>query len=292
MSTIKKDLYKLGQSEERTLKELGEEIRIDLHLEPNENMHGGIIKGIIKKPDGSPQEGAIIKIMDNDYTPLAHTVSLADGSYTFPPFKAGNGYRIFASSIGYKLCSLDQFSLLEDQSVTKDFNLEVDPTLTKSFIAGDVFDKQQKPVLGANVNLFLVDDKTETLIASSFTNEYGQYVFRALEVGSYKITITGLGYLSLPVLITISKDASIAKIISNLEIDEFSSKGTISGIITNEKGQAVVDADVVLYRVESDKSLTPVALTKTIAGGVYLFVNTEQGNYKIKSSKTWVDVQG
>lgn len=289
MSSVKKDFYKLGQSEKMVLKGLGEEIRIDLNLLPNENLHGGIITGVVKNPDGTPNSGAIIKIMGNDYTPLAHTISGEDGSYTFPLFKAGTGYRIFASAMGFKLCTLEQFSLLEDQSVTKDFDLLVDASLTKSFIAGDIFDKQQKPVLGSNVNLYLVKDKVETLVASTFTNEYGQYVFRELEVGDYKIKITGLGYLSATAAVTISKDASIAKIVSNLQVDELSSRGTISGIITDDKGQPIMDADVVLYRVESDDSLTPIALTKTITGGVYLFVNTDQGNYRIKSSKTWID---
>ncbi|MEG0691479.1 MAG: carboxypeptidase-like regulatory domain-containing protein, partial [Oscillospiraceae bacterium] len=64
---------------------------------------------------------------------------------------------------------------------------------------------------------------------------------------------------------------------------------TISGIITDDVGAAVIGADVILYRVETDNSLTPIALTKTIANGVYLFVNTPQGNYKIKSSKTVVE---
>lgn len=289
MSNVKKDFYKLGQSEEMVLKGLGEEIRIDLNLLPNENLHGGIITGVVKNPDGTPNAGAIIKIMGSDYTPLAHTISGEDGSYTFPLFKAGTGYRIFASAAGYQLCTLEQFSLLENQSVTKDFDLLADASLSKSFIAGDIFDKQQKPVLGSNVNLYLVKDKTETLVASTFTNEFGQYVFRELEVGDYKIKITGLGYVSSSAAVTISKDASIAKIVSNLQIDELSSKGTISGIITDDKGQPIINADVVLYRVEPDNSLTPVALTKTIAGGVYLFVNTDQGSYKIKSSKTWID---
>lgn len=289
MPNIIKDFYKLGQSDTKVLTGLAEEIRIDLNLQENKDVHGGIIVGQCTDSDGKGLSGVVIKIMGSDYTPLAHTITNEEGNYAFPPFPSGTGYRIFASVVGHKLATLDQFSLLNDQSVTKNFKMEVDLQSTKSFIAGDVFDSSKKPVGGANVNLFQIQKDSQTLIASCFTNEFGQYVFRALEMGDYKVTITGLGYLEMAATVSITANSSIAKVVSSLIIDARSSKGTISGIITDNHNQPVEDADVVLYRVEEDESLTPIALTKTIAGGVYLFVNTVQGKYKIKSNKSWID---
>lgn len=291
MSNIKKDLYQLGQSTAQALTTVGQEIRIDLNLVNNKLINGGTITGTVTDENAAPISGAVIKIMDNDYTPLAHAITNSQGTYLFSPFKAGTNYRIFCSAPGFALATLDQFSLLDEQSLNKDFSLVKDPSLTKSLIAGDVFDVNNKPIEGAIVNLFSLDEKlAETLVAMVFTNKYGQYAFRELENNNYKIEIGALGFLSLSTIAKISAPSTIINLVNNLVVDSNSSKGTISGIITDDNNQPIIGADVILYQVAEDNSLTPVALTKTIANGVYLFVNTTQGKYTIKSSKS-VDTQ-
>lgn len=287
MPFIKKDIYQLAQSPKATIAGVGEEVRIDLNLEPNPNLNSGTITGTVTNTDGQPISGAVVKIMDNDYNPLAHVITGSDGSYIFSPFLPGTNYRIFASAPGYELATTDPFTLLMKQTIEKDIVASNDLTLTKSFIAGDIIDDHDAPVGGAVVELYSVDAQNNELLAGlSFSNEFGQYVFREVEQGNYAIRISALGYTATRTTISITADGTIAKIDSTLVPDPQASKGTISGIIADDTGAAVVGADVILYRVGADGGLTPIALTKTIANGVYLFVNTPQGDYKVKSSKT------
>lgn len=290
MPAIKKDIYVLAQSPSEEISAVGEEIRIDLTLEPNPNLDSGTITGTVTNENGDPLEGAVVKIMDSDYTPLAHVITSSDGSYIFSPFSPGTNYHIFASVTGYSLATIEPFSLLTNQTIVKNIVATEDPTLLKSFIAGDIYDDKSDPIYGAVVELYSIDSEgNEILEGLAFTNEYGQYVFREVEIGEYEIRITALGYTSETSTVSITKESSIAKVVSILLADPEASKGTISGIITDEDGSPIVDADVVLYTVEDDESLTPIGLTKTIANGVYLFVNTPQGKYKIKSSKTVIE---
>ncbi|MEG0753768.1 MAG: carboxypeptidase-like regulatory domain-containing protein [Angelakisella sp.] len=287
MALVKKDIYNLAQSPKTTISKVGEEVRVDLSLEPNPNLNSGTITGTVTDTTGNPISGAVVKIMDNNYNPLAHVITGGDGSYIFSPFAPGNNYRVFASAPGYSLATTDPFSLLANQNIIQDIVATADPTLLKSFIAGDIVDDHGAPISGAVVELYSVDaENNELLIGLSFSNEYGQYVFRQVEKGNYAIRISALGYTSIRTTISITTDGSIAKVDSTLVPDPMASKGTISGIISDADGAAVVGADVILYKVETDNSLTPIALTKTIANGVYLFVNTPQGDYKVKSSKT------
>lgn len=290
--SVKRDKYILGQSESKELKELAEEIQLDLALTPNPNLEGGTILGAVKDEADNPISDALIKIMDNQHTPLAHAISGADGSYIFTAFPAGSDYHIFATATGYKLAENLPFTLLPQQEVTENFTLVPDPSTSLGVIAGDVLKTTvHTPINGAAVNLFSVDGGgTETLTALSFTNEYGQFVFSEVAKGSYIIRISALGYESLAQTIKIDKDSQIANLVVDLVVDPDASRGTISGIIADNDNKSIAGADVILYNIEDDESLTPIAYTKTNDEGVYLFINVTQGNYKIKANETIIDV--
>ncbi|SKA97206.1 Carboxypeptidase regulatory-like domain-containing protein [Caloramator quimbayensis] len=289
MAGVIQDQYELGQSVKKSLSELGQEIRLDLSLKPNSNLEAGTIFGTVKDTQGNPVPGATIKIMDKDHNPLAHTVTGPDGSYIISPFPPGPEYHIYAQADGYLLAEQLPFALLPKQQVEKNFILTRDPDALLSIIAGEVMDNQTPPhaVKGAIVNLYQVDELGhETLIAVTYTNEFGQFTFRDLQKGNYIVRISGLGYIPVAISVVISADSTIAKVIATLNVDPQASKGTISGVITDNNNVPIADADVVLYRVEADGSLTPIAVTRTNDEGVYLFTKVPQGDYKIKSTKS------
>ncbi|MCX7884075.1 MAG: carboxypeptidase regulatory-like domain-containing protein [Caloramator sp.] len=289
MAGVIQDQYELGQSIKKSLSELGQEIRLDLSLKPNPNLNAGTIFGTVKDTQGNPVVGATIKIMDKDHNPLAHTVTGSDGSYIISPFPPGPEYHIYAQADGYLLAEQLPFALLPRQQVEKNFILTRDPDALLSIIAGDVRDNQTPPhvVKGAIVNLYKVDELGhETLIAVTYTNEFGQFTFRDLQKGSYIIRISALGYIPVATSVIISADSTIAKVVATLNVDPQASKGTISGVITDDNNVPIPDADVVLYKVEADGSLTPIAVTRTNDEGVYLFTKVPQGDYKIKSTKS------
>lgn len=229
--------------------------------------------------------------MDLSYNPLAHTVTDSNGNYSFDPFPAGTGYRIFASAAGYTLGEQLPFNLTEDSTVTQNFTLQADPNANLTFIAGDVYDSSNNAISGAVVELFLIQvqegQQISTLQAVTFTNDFGQYVFRDLAQGNYIVTIAKIGYVSVNSSVTID-NLNPNKLVTILSVNPILAKGTISGIITDNADNPVVGADVILYRVETNKTLTPLAATRTIDGGVYLFTNIDQGDYKIKSTEGYI----
>lgn len=286
--SVKEDKYILGQSGKKSLKELAEEIRLDLSLKPNPNLQAGTVYGVVNDSQGTPIPGALVKIMDSDHNPLAHSITGSDGNYTFSPFPAGTNYHNYAIAQGYLLAEGIPFTLLAGQKIQKDFTLSIDTDATKGIIAGDInSSKDNKPIKGAAVNLYSLDNLgNKTLIGVTFTNEFGQFTFRELDKGNYIVQISALGYVPESNSITINQDGQIAHVVLKLEIDPMSARGTISGIVTDDNNMPINSADVVLYKVGDDDNLTPISFTKTNDEGLYLFVNVQQGDYKVKSNKT------
>lgn len=288
MATIKQDIYILGQSEAKRIQSIGEEIRLDLQLQPQPLNTTGTVTGTITDTTGQPIPNALVKLMDSNYEPLMHSLTGTDGTYTIDNVKPGSGYNVFAISQGKKLNQGISFALASNQVVNRDFTLEDDPSAQLGIIAGDIIDSATgRPVGGAVASLYSINsDETEVLEAITYTNEFGQFVFRELDLGNYVVRISALGYERTISTANVTKSGQIVKSAVKMVPDTTTSRGTISGIITNNNNVPIENADVVLYEVNEDESLTPISFTKTNAQGVYLFINVAQGNYKVKSNQT------
>ncbi|MBZ4664316.1 MAG: carboxypeptidase regulatory-like protein [Caloramator sp.] len=286
MSNQVSDLYILGQSVAKELTGIGQEIRIDLDLQPNPNIDSGTIIGTIKDENGNPIPGAIIKIFDAQGNPIAHTFTDAQGNYTFSPFPPGTQYYISSIAPGFIFSPLQLFALQARQQLQIDITLTSDPKANLSIIAGDVFATTSEPIQDAIVQLFKVNqDQTETLIGTTFTNQTGQFLFMDIDQGTYKIRTSKFGYVSDTSTILIDANRMIGKLVITLNVDPNASKGTISGYIKDDNNQPIENAVVTLYRVEADGKLTPIKFTRTNAQGMYLFSDVPNGNYKVKANK-------
>lgn len=288
MAIIKQDIYILGQSEQKQIQGVGEEIRLDLQLEPQPLNDTGKVTGIVVDENGNPITGALIKIMDANYEPLLHAITGTDGTYTLDTVPAGTGYNVFANAAGKALNQGTSFSIAAGQVITRDFTLLDDPSAQLGIVAGDLYDATTSLAInGAVVSLYQVNpDSTEVLKAITYTNQYGQFVFRGLELGEYSIRISALGYVGTTTTVNVTTPGQIIPALVNINQNPNASRGTVSGIITNNINQPIGNADVVLYEVNADNTLTARAFTKTNSAGVYLFINVPQGNYKVKSNQT------
>lgn len=288
MKQIFQDKYILGQSVAKAIEKIGQEIRIDLSLVPNpNNNNNGSIYGKVTDVNGNIIESALVKIMSDSYEPLMHDITDSNGTYSFTNIPANVTYNIFAISAKMKLQQLEPIFIGESQSLELNFVLEMDPALSFSIIAGDIINpKTNKPVDGAVVALFRKRTSSEEdLKAIVYTNEYGQYVFREIEKGSYVVRIGALGYNSTSIDVLVTGEGQIIPMKIALTEDPLTSRGTVSGIITDDNNQPINRADVILYKVEDDESLSPVSFTKTNESGIYLFANVPEGNYKVKSNQ-------
>lgn len=287
MSTIKQDIYILGQSSAKKISGVGEEIRLDLSLVPQPLNSTGSITGTVTS-DGNPLPNALIKIMDANYNPIMHAISGTDGTYTLDNLPAANGYNIFCSATGMLLKQGSSFSLQSGQVVDQDFDMAHDPNAGLSIIAGDLIDfSTNGPIGGAVVSLYLLDgNNAEVLQSITYTNQYGQFVFRELAFGKYIVRVATLGYVGTSTNVMINQAGQIAACLISLNQNPNAALGTVSGMVTDNNNQIIIGADVILYLVNADKSLTATGFTQTNSSGVYLFINVPQGNYIVKSNQT------
>ncbi|MEW8955796.1 collagen binding domain-containing protein [Clostridium sp.] len=287
MATIKQDIYILGQSQSKSINTVGQEIRLDLSLQPQPLNNTGKVEGTVTS-NGNPVPNALIKIMDAQYEPILHAITGTDGTYTLDNLPAGTGYNVFCIAAGMRLEQGTSFSIAAGQVITRNFTLTSDPASQLGIIAGDLIDSStENPINGAVVSLYLVNpDNTEVLQAITYTNQYGQFVFRELPIGRYSIRVSSLGYIGTSSTVIINQPGQIAPSLISITQDPNSSRGTVSGIITDNNNQPINNADVILYRVNADNSLTAIAYGETNASGVYLFINVPQGKYIVKSNQT------
>lgn len=292
MPNIKEDLYILGQSEIKSISTIGEKIRLDLSLRSNPNLNCGIVSGTVQNLLGDPIEGALIKIMDENYEPMFHTISESDGTYIFESIPPGKGYNILAIAEGMLLGQETPFDVDPNEEVIKHCVLSPDDTATFGIIAGEIFNDENPsvPVAGGLVKLYTKqNDGSETLTNITYTNEYGQFVFREVGEDNYVIRASALGHMKASSLIAINGVGQIVSIKLIMQIDPDATNGTVSGMVTDEENKPIVRAEVFLYEMESDGSTTPIATTKTNKSGVYIFIKVPKGSYKVMSNKV-IDV--
>ncbi|KEI00482.1 carboxypeptidase regulatory-like domain-containing protein [Clostridium botulinum] len=290
MANIYQDKYILGQSTSGTITADKQEINLDLTLQPNNNtINGGNISGTVTNATGTAIQGAYVKLMSSTYEPLRHTVTDASGNYTFQNVAPGT-YYIFAIASGMNLAQSPLITVQAYQYYIQNFSLTENPSSKLAIIAGDLTESGTVTAIsGAIISLFLVASGTETLQAITYSNQYGQFVFRDVPKGSYVVKITALGYDSTSQNVTINADGQIEQVIKALTPSSpVTAKGTVSGIITNASGTPISGADVILYQVNTstpNNPLTPIAFTKTNNNGVYLFAGVANGTYKVKSNE-------
>lgn len=275
---------------ENTINNPNEEIRIDAVIEsPNINPYGTVY-GIITDITNNPIQNGTVKIMGEDYTPVTHGISDVNGNYIIQNIPANNTYTIFAILNGYKLNQGTSFNISSNERIERNFILKIDESMKLAIIAGDVIDSiSNGTIYGAKVSLFKIDKNDpsiETLIGATFTNYYGQFTFREIPTGNYIIFINHLGYKTIKYTLSIVNPKEIFPMTFSIVKSQTSSVGTVSGVIRNFQGEPIGNADVILYRVNQNNSLTPIAFTRTADDGVYLFANVPIGIYKIKSTET------
>ncbi|MCX7773419.1 MAG: carboxypeptidase-like regulatory domain-containing protein [Clostridia bacterium] len=288
MSIIRRDEYMLGQSIAKSLSGLSEAIRIDLTLSPNPYLHAGAISGKVKNSLGTPLPDAVVLVFDEHFNTVAHTLSDSDGSFTFSPIDPGSGYHLYAQAPGFSLGESEHFNLVSHQSIEIEIRLSPLLEQTQIVITGQVLNSHGFAIKSASIELYMLSGEKPELLSHTFSNDDGQFVFQGIEPGSYQVKANASGYYSNTMPVEIHHHAAITRVDVILNTDPKASQGVITGLITDDSGQPLAKADVILYRVGNDLSLTPVAYTKTTNEGVYLFVNVPQGEYRINSNRVAV----
>ena len=284
--SIIKDEFIPGQSTRKNINGIAQTIRLDLSLSRNPHVNSGTITGTVKDVDGNLISDAVVLIMDGAYAAIANTITGNDGRYSFSLIPSGSTYRAYAQSPGFLLSDAMPFSLGKNQRIEIDFALVTNDTDAYSIIAGEVLNAYGLPIKSASVELYQVVQNTTKLLVLTFSNDIGQFVFRDIGLGSYFLKINATGFFSEYYPVEIKNPKSISHVNAVLKEDLKASKGIILGIISDNDEMPLANADVILYRVGTDKAPVPVAYTRTNHEGIYLFVNVPQGEYLVNSNRS------
>ncbi|AZK48154.1 MSCRAMM family protein [Paenibacillus lentus] len=261
-----------------------EDEQINLSLEAAPAAEVGVVQGIVQLSNGTPLSGATVQLFDASGNPFDHTNSNPQGRFTFPDIPVGS-YFITASEPGYTTPTRIPLSVAQGRPTTVTIIMQADPTATLGAIFGIVRNSASSQVIvSATVQLFQVTGGTETLFGSVQTNSAGQYLFSDLPSGTYLIRASIAGYLSSESAEVTIAGRQFAPLDLVLSVDPDANTGTVSGIITDRStGTTLANATVALYEI-SNGIENVVDITRTNAGGLYLFGDVPPGTYRVKAT--------
>ncbi|MEN8077472.1 carboxypeptidase-like regulatory domain-containing protein [Clostridioides difficile] len=277
------DLYNLKAS--NTADNINEsETTFDLKLTTSTTSQEGIIQGTVTSGTAVLPD-ATVKVFSSDGVPLYHANTGANGQYVISGVTKGS-YLVTAAKQGYLTPAAVSVPVVANQPTTVPINLLVDSDATLNTLYGKILTPgaSPSPIPQATVNVYKVaTDSTRTIIASTRSNESGQYLFPYLVDGNYIIQAIKANYISQEsATVTLS---NAVKSSLNLFLTPLvtASYGTVSGFISDSvTGIGIPNAVVALYKVVNNVE-TIVQQTKTNANGRYLFGNVEDGTYRVKA---------
>ncbi|EDS76821.1 conserved hypothetical protein [Clostridium botulinum C str. Eklund] len=220
--------------------------------------------------------------MSLSYVPIMHAITNTSGEYVLTNVPAGS-YYLFSIAPGKQLSQLGPIEATNGTELTENFNLIADNTASLGVISGNI-SSSTGPVANAVLTL-TQQGSPNTVVAVTYTNSQGNYAFTEVSPGTYNINVSAPGYISASGSATVTA-GQIATLNEVLTASSGMAGGTVSGVITDNTGAAVVGANVILYSENTQtKALTPIQFTTSGLNGVYLFIGVGQGTYVIKANK-------
>lgn len=209
-----------------------------------------------------PLESCCIKILDEQYYPLEHTISNSSGNFSL--LLPQNGSLVICAKDGFEtqLFPLKQFPKTVTMQKDSSFNL----------VIGSIFVGRTPAKNPVMIRIYAPHYERVTMC-----NEKGEFIFENVPSGKYHISINGNFSNPYHNEFFVSPHAKIIPL-GHIYLDYLPTLGTINGIITNHENIPLVGVTVVLYQNHK-----PIAYTKTIEDGIYFFGHIKAGNYHIQA---------
>lgn len=278
------DTLKLNVSNSFTLAN-NNEADINLNLTPPPINTNGSVTGTVYDTTlltGKVVSGATVKVFTADGTPYAHTITDTNGAYTISDLPMGI-YSIAAVKDGNYLSTEIPLTISNTLPVTINLALINNANALKNVIYGIVKDNATNlPIDNVNISLYKIVDTNKTLVASTTSIADGEYTLDLVDDGTYELVFDKTGYQTSQVSNIILAGGTKFDASTSLTSTIGIINSTVSGIIKNELGMAVVNAFVGLYKITNEGE-TLVAVTYTNAEGKYMFGNVVEGQYVVKS---------
>lgn len=152
----------------------------------NKNIIYGQIKDSITK---LPIDNARVMLYKNvleEKVLVAETNSILDGEYIIESIDDGV-YELIVEKNGYKIIDMNDINLTSNVKLAANISLEGINGNINSTVSGIIKNSLGIIVTNAFVALYKIVDGTETLVATTYTNIEGKYMFGNIETGSYMV---------------------------------------------------------------------------------------------------------
>lgn len=201
-------------------------------------------QGVVKTEDGSPAGNVDIELKDENGNVIYSGKTDENGYYQFP-LEDDQTYTALATDgmlSGKEVFTTnDSYNSLEDKDIV---------LASGTFVEGIVLDEDGNPVSGATVNLY---DDQGNLIASTMTDENGEYHFDLKNDENYQIIAQTEGFQAIENIFTGDNFNSDDKLMLHLEpvgtesfalVEDNESKEPIAGVkvtlVDNDSGKKIV----------------------------------------------------
>ncbi|PAT11804.1 hypothetical protein CKJ80_00875 [Corynebacterium hadale] len=223
---------------------------------------------------GEPVENAEV-ILSRDGRELERKPADANGNVDFPNQAPGVGYSVAVvpgeDYVNVKDNNLPD--LVEDANVTWKISVAPQP----GSVTGTITDDAGNPVTGATV---VIDGERRAKDApdaefktSTTTGQDGTYKFASVPAGEFSVSVVPTNARSgEPKEVTVRPNRP-----STADIQLTRAPGNLEGVVTNDAGESVNDAKVILKDADGNE----VATAQTDANGKYQFNEQKAGSYTV-----------
>lgn len=161
---------------------------INLALINNNNATKNVVYGIVNNAETKlPLDNvnvSLYKVVDGARTLISTTTSIADGEYTLDQIDDGN-YTLSFSKAGYQTSEVNNIILTSGTKFDASTSLTSTVGAINSTVSGVIKNELGLTVANAYVGLYKIVNGTETLVAVTYTNAEGKYMFGNVLAGEY-----------------------------------------------------------------------------------------------------------
>ena len=170
-------------------------VNIDLIAKPI-NTNNNIVYGIITDSiTNLPIDGAIVQLykdIDGTKTLIKNCNSISDGEYIIDNIEDGN-YTISYTKTGYQTIEI-QVDLKNGIKLSANESMVSTIGQINNTISGIIKDNDGNIIANAHVALYKIDNDKEILIATTYTNNLGKYMFGNVIDGNYLVKSSSASY--------------------------------------------------------------------------------------------------
>ncbi|MED4051937.1 carboxypeptidase regulatory-like domain-containing protein [Priestia megaterium] len=224
----------------------------------------GNVTGTVLSQDGTPVNGATIRLIDQFNTITTTVTTNTQGQYTIPNITPGQ-YSLTASSSNFQSQSRG-VTINSGQTTVSNFTLIPSP----GTVIGTITSSAGTPVEGAVIEVL---DSGSNVIATATSNAQGQYTINQLAPGTFRLRATAQNFQTSLLGFTIQAGQTTTQ---NIVLQ--SSPGTLTGTLTDaQTGNPLIAASV---NVVNQAGVT-IATATTNAQGQYAIANLAPGTYTV-----------